>query len=67
MPSSFPDGYKQSVVIRWGDPVLDGAPKFDVANQTGAAQRGQFGFNNDFAGLLPIPADSGRNPTGSFW
>ena len=50
----IPDGYQQAVVISWGDPVLPGAPKFDVTNQTGAAQRGQFGFNNDFAGLLPI-------------
>jgi secreted PhoX family phosphatase len=58
----IPDGYQQSVVIRWGEPVLDGAPKFDIANQTGAAQRGQFGFNNDFAGLLPIPAGPGAQP-----
>ncbi len=58
----IPDGYQQSVVVRWGEPVLDGAPKFDIANQTGAAQRGQFGFNNDFAGLLPIPAGSGAQP-----
>ncbi|MGE2835508.1 PhoX family protein [Mycobacterium sp. SMC-4] len=49
------DGYRQSVVLRWGDPVLPGAPAFDVARQTGAAQRGQFGFNNDFAALLPVP------------
>ncbi len=49
------DGYEQAVVISWGDPVLPGAPAFDVNNQTGDAQRGQFGFNNDFAGLLPIP------------
>ena len=25
----IPDGYQQSVVVRWGEPVLDGAPKFD--------------------------------------
>ncbi|OBK77420.1 PhoX family phosphatase [Mycobacterium sp. 1274761.0] len=54
------DGYQQGVVISWGDPVLDGAPKFDVARQTGAAQRGQFGFNNDFAGLLPIDGQPNR-------
>ncbi|RWA23236.1 phosphatase [Mycolicibacterium brumae DSM 44177] len=54
------DGYRQSVVIRWGDPVLPGAPEFDVANQTAVAQRGQFGFNNDFAGLLPIAGQSGH-------
>jgi secreted PhoX family phosphatase len=56
----IPDGYKQGVVISWGDPIIDGAPKFDVRNQTGAAQRGQFGFNNDFAGLLPIDGQPNR-------
>ncbi|MDY6869806.1 MAG: PhoX family phosphatase [Actinomycetota bacterium] len=55
-----PDGYEQAVVISWGDPILPGAPKFDVAKQTGAAQRGQFGFNNDFAGLLPIEGQRNR-------
>ncbi|WP_197375952.1 PhoX family protein [Mycolicibacterium baixiangningiae] len=50
----IPDGYQQAVVISWGDPVLPDAPKFDVTRQSGAAQRGQFGFNNDFAALLPI-------------
>ncbi len=56
----IPDGYRQGVVISWGDPVLPGAPAFDVANQTAAAQRGQFGFNNDFAGLLPIEGSPNR-------
>ncbi|MBB3601082.1 hypothetical protein FHT40_000715 [Mycolicibacterium sp. BK556] len=50
----IPQGYQQAVVISWGDPVLPGAPAFDLTKQTGAAQRQQFGFNNDFAGLLPI-------------
>jgi len=54
------DGYRQNVVISWGDPILPGAPAFDVAKQTGAAQRGQFGFNNDFAGLLPVPGRQNR-------
>ena len=49
-----PEGYEQAVIIRWGDPVLEGAPAFDFDNQTAAAQAQQFGFNNDFAGLLPI-------------
>ena len=63
----IPDGYEQGVVIGWGDPVLPDAPKFDVRNQTAAAQRGQFGFNNDFAALMPIPIDSGGNRTDSCW
>ncbi|MFF5094331.1 MULTISPECIES: PhoX family phosphatase [Actinosynnema] len=49
-----PEGYDQSVVIRWGDPVLPGAPKFDFDRQTAAAQAKQFGFNNDFCGLVPL-------------
>ncbi|GAC56199.1 putative phosphatase [Gordonia hirsuta DSM 44140 = NBRC 16056] len=49
-----PDGYRQQVVIRWGDPVLPGAPEFDFENQTPQAQAQQFGFNNDFAGLIPV-------------
>jgi len=56
----IPDGYRQSVVIGWGDPVLSGAPAFDVEKQSAAAQRQQFGFNNDFAGLLPIDGSPNR-------
>ncbi|MCK0175960.1 PhoX family phosphatase [Mycolicibacterium sp. F2034L] len=58
----IPPGYQQGVVISWGDPVLPGAPGFDVTRQTGASQRGQFGFNNDFAALLPIPPEPGDRP-----
>ncbi|GAA3534242.1 PhoX family phosphatase [Amycolatopsis ultiminotia] len=50
---SIPDGYDQHVVIRWGDPVVAGAPKFDFRAQTAAAQAKQFGYNNDFVGLIP--------------
>ncbi|SEP71674.1 hypothetical protein SAMN05216188_101269 [Lentzea xinjiangensis] len=50
-----PKGYQSDVVIRWGDPVLPDAPKFDFGNQTAAAQAKQFGFNNDFCGLVPLP------------
>ncbi|QFZ23865.1 PhoX family protein [Saccharothrix syringae] len=49
-----PDGYEQGVVIRWGDPVVPGAPAFDFDRQTAAAQAKQFGFNNDFCGLVPL-------------
>ncbi|MBD8507052.1 PhoX family phosphatase [Hoyosella sp. G463] len=49
-----PSGYSSDVVIRWGDPVLDGAPAWDFSNQNAEAQEQQFGYNNDFAGLLPI-------------
>ncbi|MEW2114991.1 PhoX family protein [Streptomyces sp. NPDC005474] len=51
---TVPGGYGQNVVIRWGEPILRGAPAFDSENQTAAAQAGQFGYNNDFLALLPL-------------
>lgn len=51
---TVPDGYEQRVVIGWGDAVLPGAPKFDFNAQTAAAQEKQFGYNNDFVGLIPM-------------
>ncbi|WP_345710656.1 PhoX family phosphatase [Kineococcus glutinatus] len=47
-------GYQYSVVMRWGDPVEEGAPVFDVDRQTPEAQAKQFGYNCDYIGLLPL-------------
>ncbi|WP_446212325.1 PhoX family protein [Micromonospora sp. IBSANI012] len=49
-----PNGYDHAVVIRWGDPVVPGAPEFDLHGQNAAAQSKQFGYNNDFVGVLPL-------------
>ncbi|MGR3592043.1 MAG: PhoX family protein [Limimaricola soesokkakensis] len=49
------EGYDADVLIRWGDPVLPGAPEFDVDNQTAEAQNQQFGYNSDFIGTVPHP------------
>jgi len=52
------EGYDMQVLIRWGDPVVAGAPVFDPANLTAAAQEKQFGYNNDYLGLHPLPPGS---------
>jgi secreted PhoX family phosphatase len=51
---TVPAGFDQDVVIRWGDPVVKGAPRFDVHNQTAEAAALQFGYNNDYVGVLPL-------------
>lgn len=57
-------GYRADVVVRWGDPVVSGAPAFDVHHLTAAAQSGQFGYNNDFLAFLPLPAGSAASDRG---
>jgi secreted PhoX family phosphatase len=49
------EGYDADVLIRWGDAVLPEAPAFDPLGQSTAAQKLQFGYNNDFLGYLPMP------------
>ncbi len=48
-----PPGYSSDVVIRWGDPIRAGAPSFNIAQQTAAAQSQQFGYNCDFLFAVP--------------
>lgn len=54
---TVPAGYDQAVVVRWGEPIIPGAPEFDFEHQTAAAQRGQFGYNCDFVMHLPLGRD----------
>jgi secreted PhoX family phosphatase len=49
---TVPEGFTWSALIKWGDPILPGAPAFDFEKQTAKAQAKQFGYNNDFTALL---------------
>ncbi|HVK28170.1 MAG TPA: PhoX family phosphatase [Nocardioides sp.] len=51
---TVPSGYRSSVVIKWGDPVVYGAPEFDPRKQSVKAAERQFGFNCDYVGVLPL-------------
>ncbi|PZP03939.1 MAG: phosphatase [Dermacoccus nishinomiyaensis] len=48
------EGFTHDVIIRWGDPVTKRAPRFDVHHQTPEAQAQQFGYNNDYVGIIPL-------------
>lgn len=50
-------GHDVQVLLRWGDPVLPGAPAFDPLRQTAEAQAMQFGYNNDYVGYVPLGPD----------
>ena len=49
---TVPAGYGWDPIIRWGDPILPGAPAFDATKQTPEKQAGQFGYNNDYLDIL---------------
>ena len=49
---TVPAGYRWDPILRWGDPILPGAPTFDGTRQTPEAQAGQVGYNNDYLDII---------------
>ncbi|MFM7630979.1 MAG: PhoX family protein, partial [Alphaproteobacteria bacterium] len=47
-------GWRESILIRWGDPLTPQAPAFDPAETNPEKTRHQFGFNNDYIAFFPL-------------
>ncbi|MFC7401182.1 PhoX family protein [Citricoccus sp. GCM10030269] len=58
---TVPAGYDWAPIIRWGDPLFENSPEFDVENQTQESQSLQFGYNSDY---LNVISDGGSDRTG---
>jgi len=50
-----PPGYAAQVVVRWGDPILPGAPAFVPGHADPDGHEKQFGYDNDFLAFMPLP------------
>jgi secreted PhoX family phosphatase len=55
-----PKGFEWDPIIRWGDPILEDAPVFDVRRQGPRKQAGQFGYNCDYLNIIETNAAGTR-------
>jgi secreted PhoX family phosphatase len=51
-------GYTAVPFLRWGDPIIAGAPAWELDNQSATAQEQQFGYNCDWIEFFPLPQGS---------
>ena len=49
-----PNGFDHNVIIRWGDPVVAGAPSWSPYALTLDAVKKTFGYNNDYVSVVPL-------------
>ncbi|RYE54204.1 MAG: DUF839 domain-containing protein, partial [Hyphomicrobiales bacterium] len=49
---------ERRIAIRWGDPLFEDAPDFDLNAQSVRTAERQFGYNNDYAAFIPLPLGS---------
>jgi hypothetical protein len=57
-------GHRAQVLLRWGDPLFPDSPPFAPLAQSVAAQKKQFGFDNDYIGFMPLPRGSSASDHG---
>ena len=57
-------GHTAVPFLRWGDPIMAGAPEWDLNNQSAAAQEQQFGYNCDWIEFFPLPPGSDSSDHG---
>lgn len=50
--------------LRWGDPIVAGAPEWDINSQTAASQEMQAGYNCDWIGFYSLPQGSTTSDNG---
>lgn len=60
-------GHAWAPLLKWGDPVVAGAPAFNVNAQTPQAQALQSGYNCDFLMYVPLPLGSNNPNHGLLW